>query len=179
MTTIAYKNNKFAADSQMSMGGTPDFVTSRKVRKKKNTVVAACGDAGFACMAMDILLDLCQTAKNKIDLAKAMQENTFLKNNNKDWDTIIIIHDPKFFLEIRNIQSILELDKLGMYAWGSGWRPALTAMKLGKNAKAAVKMSKKMDNGTGGQVVVKKASKLKKSKISCKKQSKMKIPSDG
>lgn len=134
MTTIAYKDGVLAADTRATIGDVIDPSEHKKVFRLKNgALVGIAGNSG--------------------------ETHTVLKKLRAKPDDFMNIKFGNNAIYVKPDGAVFEHDGGGWSkitakyaATGSGFVPALVAMRMGASAKEAVKIAMDFDKNTGGKV---------------------------
>lgn len=138
MTTIAYKDGVLAADTRVTIGDVIDPSEHKKVFRLKNgALVGLGGDTGAA---MSFLKQLKADPDDFDNIAV---------DRGKELNAIYVKPNGKVFERDNNGWAPITS---GYAATGSGYVPALVAMRMGASAKEAVKIAMEFDKNTGGKV---------------------------
>ncbi len=135
MTTIAYRDGVLAADGRMSQGHT--VVTDKYTKVKRipgGLAVAGSGDVTRLAAFVDWLMGGSEGARPSL----------------KNCDALVVYPSGK--VEAFDETGSVILPKSGYYAEGSGRAFALGAMAMGADAREAVKVAARFDQGTGGRI---------------------------
>ena len=137
MTTIAWKDGVLAADTRVTIGDVIDPSEHKKVFRLKNgALIGLSGDAG---VMMRVLKQLRRDPDDfeSIDVHKA------------ELNAIYVSADGKVFERDSNGWTRITAKYA---ATGSGYVPALVAMRMGASAREAIKIAMEFDKNTGGKV---------------------------
>lgn len=138
MTVIAWDGKTLAADKRALHSGL--IMTCTKVRKIRDHLVGVCGDYGPSLMLMKWFEDGCDPK----DWPECQKD--------KDrWSGIMVITPERKIIKYEQdpIGFMIE-DK--MHAVGSGRDFALMAMRLGKTAEEAIRLTFEFESGCGNGV---------------------------
>ena len=146
MTTIAVRDGVIAADSQAT------YATSRhqcvklyrksitEGRKTFDVVIATAGEVSPGL----VFVDWYGTGKTIPEV---------LLHLGGDFLCLVLRHDGLFEVDVYcRPDRVIDYDRLGFYAIGSGSDAALGAMHAGKGAVEAVRIAARIDTYTGGKV---------------------------
>lgn len=133
MTTIAYRNGVMAGDTRTNYAGTICPGHAQKVFKFQNGAIF--GAAG----AVDEIQQLLDATEQKHPVPKL--ENV---------EALLVPPDGSIFSYEGSVWTLVE--EAPYTAIGSGWVPAIVAMRYGASAAEVVRTSMEFDMATGGEV---------------------------
>lgn len=138
MTTIAFKDGLFAADSKVSGNGTLQGYI-KKIKQIGKIYIACCGSEP-ACIEFE-----------KFIAGKKYNKEVFSEEGSKNFQALIVNKKTKSVSIYYNclIECPCDFD---FYAIGSGNELAKGAMLMGASAKQAVEAAAKLDVYTGGDI---------------------------
>jgi ATP-dependent protease HslVU (ClpYQ) peptidase subunit len=147
VTTIAFKDNILAADTQLTVGDVK-LISNDKIKiLNKNTIFAAAGDTNSIALA--------ERYYSQLDWPEKFDQRPNLLEKDKEGeyeqtiDAILIFEGKVFFVDRFLIPEPL---RHPFYACGSGWQFAMSAMHTGLSAVDAVKFSSEFDVYTNDKV---------------------------
>lgn len=138
MTTIAYKDGVIAYDSRCTQGMTIVDDECDKHREENGIHYFFCGSV----CDQQILIDCHQGAQN-VQIPKGCNSSAMIYDGESIY-TSGFDKDSGFHCSLERMGNVI--------AMGSGADHALTAMDMGADAEAAVKMAIKRDAGSGGTI---------------------------
>ena len=151
MTTIAYRDDTLAADSQDTYDDIKTMSSQKLFKIERDDEIEIVATAGHGITGM-LFIDW--YSGDEDEGREACEPKLQLNDTNLiDWDDnfhILVLNSEGLF-EVDRYFKLLEITE-PFFAIGSGAAVAMGAMHMGATAKEAVEVAKKVDLYTGGKV---------------------------
>lgn len=145
MTTLVYRNNVLASDSQATENPTMMKHDIEKLFLFDNAVIGICGNLFMAHMFLTLY-------KQSMNKKKIEPSDDWIDTADDEIEIMVMKEDKLFLFDYR--LTPVDISSLSYYAMGSGEDVAYGALYMGATAAEAVQAAASRDSSTSSKVMV-------------------------